>query len=159
MRLIKFIAATVIVAAPAVAHAQGTMTTISQDTTHSEGTSRFHRDSTRTKMKHHDRIRPTTNAGKMHTDSSTTSGGDVVDDATRNQTQSGMKDKAGHSTLGHRAKMLTPTQNQPVMAKGDTLRRAHDAHAGREEAGRNTGDSTSTRLMMPPNDSTTPKQP
>jgi hypothetical protein len=40
----------------------------------------------------------------------------------RNQTQSGVTDSAGKSTLGPGVKKATPDQNEPVMSKGDTLK-------------------------------------
>jgi hypothetical protein len=83
-----------------------------------------------------------------------TSSGDVASDTTKNQTQSGMTDASGHSTMGPRMKKLRPDQGQPVMAKGDTLRRAGDYHAGREHAGRHAGDSADMPSKKAPNDST-----
>lgn len=44
----------------------------------------------------------------------------------RNQTQSGVTDSSGASTLGPGVKTATPDQNQPVMSKGDTLKKAGD---------------------------------
>jgi hypothetical protein len=49
-----------------------------------------------------------------------TSNGNVSDSA-KNQSQSGVMDSTGKSTLGSRIKKTTPTQGQPVTAKGDTL--------------------------------------
>lgn len=83
-----------------------------------------------------------------------TSSGDVASDTTKNQTQSGMTSASGHSTMGPQMTKLRPTQGQPVMAKGDTLRRAGDYHAGREQAGRHVGDSTGMKSKKAPNDST-----
>ena len=51
-----------------------------------------------------------------------TSNGNVADSA-KNQSQSGVVDSSGKSTLGPKIKKMTPTQGQPVMAKGDTLRK------------------------------------
>jgi hypothetical protein len=58
-------------------------------------------------------------------DSSHMSGNRRMGDSSsaKNQTQSGMTDSAGHSTLGHRANKLSPTSNAPVTAKGDTLKK------------------------------------
>ena len=42
----------------------------------------------------------------------------------RNQTQSGVTDSAGKSTLGPGVQKATPDQNAPVMSKGDTLKKA-----------------------------------
>lgn len=47
----------------------------------------------------------------------------------RNQTQSGMKNKAGQSTLGPAVKRTRPDANEPVMAKGDTLALSADQRA------------------------------
>jgi hypothetical protein len=52
-----------------------------------------------------------------------------VNQPTRNQTQSGMKNKAGQSTLGSAVKRTSPDASQPVMAKGDTLSRSADQRA------------------------------
>ena len=46
----------------------------------------------------------------------------------RNQAQSGVTDSAGASTLGPGVKKATPDQNQPVMSKGDTLRKPGDSY-------------------------------
>lgn len=47
----------------------------------------------------------------------------------KNQTQSGVKNKAGQSTLGPAVKRTSPDASQPVMAKGDTLARSADQRA------------------------------
>jgi hypothetical protein len=47
----------------------------------------------------------------------------------KNQTQSGMKNKEGQSTLGPAVKRTRPDANEPVMAKGDTLARSADQRA------------------------------
>lgn len=47
----------------------------------------------------------------------------------KNQTQSGMKNKTGQSTLGPAVKRTRPDANEPVMAKGDTLARSADQRA------------------------------
>jgi hypothetical protein len=52
------------------------------------------------------------------------SGGKATKGVPANQTESGMTDSSGHSTLGHRANKLSPTSGAPVTAKGDTLRKA-----------------------------------
>jgi hypothetical protein len=38
-----------------------------------------------------------------------------------NQTESGVTDSTGHSTLGKKVTKLSPTSGTPVTAKGDTL--------------------------------------
>lgn len=47
----------------------------------------------------------------------------------KNQTQSGMKNKAGQSTLGPAVRRTRPDANEPVTAKGDTLSRSVDQQA------------------------------
>lgn len=47
----------------------------------------------------------------------------------KNQTQSGMKNKTGQSTLGSGVKRTSPDASQPVMAKGDTLAQSADQRA------------------------------
>jgi hypothetical protein len=61
-------------------------------------------DSSKTKGYHSDSVSNTTTKPKR--------GG---------QTQSGVTDKTGHSTLGPGIRKARPDQNQPVTAKGDTL--------------------------------------
>jgi len=41
--------------------------------------------------------------------------------ARRNQTESGMTDSSGQSTLGPEAEKTRPDQGQPVTSKGDTI--------------------------------------
>ncbi len=43
--------------------------------------------------------------------------------AATNQTQSGMTDANGHSTLGKKVDKLSPTSGAAITAKGDTLKR------------------------------------
>ncbi len=43
---------------------------------------------------------------------------------TKNQTQSGMTNSDGHSTLGRKMDKLSPTSSKPVMRNGDTLKKA-----------------------------------
>ena len=50
----------------------------------------------------------------------TTSAG-MTDSANVNQTESGMTDSSGHSTIGPGAEKARPDQGQPVTSKGDTL--------------------------------------
>lgn len=45
----------------------------------------------------------------------------------QNQTQSGVTDSSGTSTLGSNAGKATPDANAPVTAKGDTLKKPKDA--------------------------------
>lgn len=73
--------------------------------------------------------RDTTGASSDTTASKSKSGAssDTTGGHARNQTQSGMTNtRTGHSTLGHRVKKTTPTQGQPVTAKGDTLKAGAD---------------------------------
>ena len=57
-------------------------------------------------------------------------------DTTLNQTQSGMTDSSGASTLGDSVTKTRPDQGQPVTSKGDTIK------AGLDSAG---ADSSTTR--------------
>lgn len=57
-------------------------------------------------------------------------------DTTLNQTQSGMTDSSGTSTLGDSVTKTRPDQGQPVTSKGDTI------NAGLDSAG---ADSSTTR--------------
>jgi len=50
-----------------------------------------------------------------------TSAAAVTDSATRSQTQTGMTDSTGRSTIGADAEKTRPDQGQPVTAKGDTI--------------------------------------
>lgn len=43
---------------------------------------------------------------------------------TKNQTQSGMTNSDGHSTLGQKMDKLSPTSSKPVVRNGDTLKKA-----------------------------------
>jgi len=45
----------------------------------------------------------------------------VTDSAKVNQTESGMTDSSGRSTLGSGAEKTRPDQGQPVTSKGDTI--------------------------------------
>jgi hypothetical protein len=51
----------------------------------------------------------------------------VTDSAKINQTESGMTDSSGRSTLGPGAEKTRPDQGQPVTSKGDTLNRGVDS--------------------------------
>lgn len=55
--------------------------------------------------------------GAMSTDSSASKSG------VQNQSQSGVTDSSGSSTLGPNVTKTSPTQGQPVTAKGDTLKK------------------------------------
>lgn len=48
-------------------------------------------------------------------------------DSTTNQTESGMTDSTGQSTLGKGAEQTRPDQGQPVTSKGDTINRGVDS--------------------------------
>lgn len=120
-------------ALPAVAIAQGGQQPYSQD---SSGQQSMQNDSTH-KMsdstgthhrRHHHR------AGQ-----SSTSTGDVT-----NQNQSGVTNNSGTSTLGPKVTKTTPTQGQPVTAKGDTLRDAN----GQPKSGQ-SGQSDSSMQNQP----------
>ena len=51
----------------------------------------------------------------------------MTDSANVNQTESGMTDSSGQSTLGPGAEKTRPDQGQPVTAKGDTVNPAVDS--------------------------------
>ena len=56
-------------------------------------------------------------------------------DTTTDQTQSGMTDSSGTSTLGKGVEKTRPDQGQPVTAKGDTINPGMDSAGVREGAG------------------------
>jgi hypothetical protein len=51
----------------------------------------------------------------------------VAPDSAKNQTESGVVDSTGQSTLGPGAERTRPDQGQPVTSKGDTLNPAVDS--------------------------------
>jgi hypothetical protein len=51
----------------------------------------------------------------------------VSDSARANQTESGMTDSTGQSTLGPGAEKTRPDQGQPVTSKGDTVNAGVDS--------------------------------
>jgi hypothetical protein len=51
----------------------------------------------------------------------------ITDSAKINQTESGMTDSSGRSTLGPGAEKSRPDQGQPVTSKGDTVNRGVDS--------------------------------
>jgi hypothetical protein len=67
-----------------------------------------------------------THTMKHHKHHKMTSNGNVAD-SVKNQSQSGVVDSSGKSTLGSKIKKTTPTQGQPVTAKGDTLRKGNSS--------------------------------
>jgi hypothetical protein len=73
-------------------------------------------------------VQPSTGAtGGESADTARTSG---RDSAKGNQTKSGVTDtKTGKSTLGKGVTQTSPDQNQPVTAKGDTVRPPNDSTA------------------------------
>ena len=56
-----------------------------------------------------------------------TSAARITDSAKANQTESGMTDSTGQSTLGPGAEKTRPDQGQPVTSKGDTLNSGVDS--------------------------------
>ena len=52
-------------------------------------------------------------------------------DSTTNQTESGVTDSAGQSTLGKGVEQTRPDQGQPVTSKGDTVNPGVDSSTGR----------------------------
>jgi hypothetical protein len=53
--------------------------------------------------------------------------GVVAVDTTHNQTESGVTDSSGHSTLGDSVEKTRPDQGQPVTSKGDTINAGVDS--------------------------------
>jgi hypothetical protein len=51
----------------------------------------------------------------------------IADSASTNQTEAGMTDSSGQSTLGPEAEKTRPDQGQPVTSKGDTLNSGIDS--------------------------------
>ena len=51
----------------------------------------------------------------------------ATDSATANQTESGVTDSSGRSTLGPGAEKTRPDQGQPVTSKGDTVNTGVDS--------------------------------
>jgi hypothetical protein len=66
-----------------------------------------------------DMTRDTTGMGGMPAD--TASGSLPADSGQQSQTQSGVTDSSGKSTLGKDAQKTRPDQSQPVTSKGDTI--------------------------------------
>ena len=56
-----------------------------------------------------------------------TSAAHISDSAQVNQTESGMTDSTGQSTLGPEAEKTRPDQGQPVTSKGDTVNSSVDS--------------------------------
>lgn len=56
-----------------------------------------------------------------------TSSAGIADSAKANQTESGMTDSSGQSTLGPEAEKTRPDQGQPVTSKGDTVNSGVDS--------------------------------
>ena len=51
----------------------------------------------------------------------------ILDSASTNQTESGVTDSSGQSTLGSGVEQTRPDQGQPVTAKGDTVNTGVDS--------------------------------
>lgn len=58
-----------------------------------------------------------------------TTGAAISDSVSANQTESGVTDSSGQSTLGTGVEETRPDQGQPVTAKGDTLNTGVDSSA------------------------------
>ncbi len=56
-----------------------------------------------------------------------TTGAAVADSAVGNQTESGVVDSSGQSTLGPEVEKTRPDQGEPVTSKGDTINTAVDS--------------------------------
>jgi hypothetical protein len=61
------------------------------------------------------------NSAGSETGAARDSSGVATDSATANQTESGVTDSSGRSTLGPGAEKTRPDQGQPVTSKGDTV--------------------------------------
>ena len=64
----------------------------------------------------------------------------IRSDSTRNQTESGVTDSTGQSTLGKGVERTRPDQGQPVTSKGDTINKGVDSSSTQKGA-----DSSSTQ--------------
>jgi hypothetical protein len=60
-----------------------------------------------------------------------TTAANVSDSARTNQTESGVTDSTGQSTLGSGVEKTRPDQGQPVTSKGDTVNAGVDSTTGR----------------------------
>ena len=70
-------------------------------------------------------------------------------DSTSNQTESGVTDSTGKSTLGKNVEQSRPDQGQPVTAKGDTLNQGVDsAQSGTHDQARTASDSSSASVRQ-----------
>ena len=74
-------------------------------------------------------------------------------DTTSDQTQSGVTDSSGQSTLGKDVEKTRPDQGQPVTSKGDTINQGVDSATARQGADTSgmretTTDSTGMRSSM-----------
>jgi len=61
------------------------------------------------------------NSADTSTGAARDTSGVATDSATANQTESGVTDSSGRSTLGPGAEKTRPDQGQPVTSKGDTV--------------------------------------
>ena len=68
--------------------------------------------------------------------------GTISDSASTNQTESGITDSSGQSTLGSGVEQMRPDEGQPVTAKGDTLNTGVDSSTTPDSS--NTPDSSTT---------------
>jgi hypothetical protein len=85
----------------------------------------------------------------LRTETSTGEVSGATSDTMQNQTQSGVVDSSGASTLGPDVKKVRPTQGAAVTSKGDTLRKGGDTTSG---GGRSSSDTTggARGSMQPP---------
>jgi hypothetical protein len=63
------------------------------------------------------------------TDTSRQKAGGTASDSAKNQSQSGVTNDTGKSTLGPKVTKTRPDQNQPVTSKGDTVSNSGDTAA------------------------------
>jgi hypothetical protein len=91
-----------------------------------------------------------------------TSAGAVSADSTTNQSQSGVTDSSGSSTLGKGVEQTRPDQGQPVTSKGDTVNTGIDStttnRTGMDSTSMNHGGMDSTGMNHSGMDSTSMNQ-
>jgi hypothetical protein len=69
------------------------------------------------------------NSADTSTGATRDTSGAATDSATANQTESGVTDSSGRSTLGPGVGKTRPDQGQPVTSKGDTVNAGVDSSA------------------------------
>jgi hypothetical protein len=79
----------------------------------------------------------------------------VASDSVPNQSQSGVTDSSGQSTLGPGVEKTRPDQGQPVTSKGDTINPGVDSAAAGSMSSDSSGMNNSTMDSSSTNSSTT----